>query len=133
MDADAVVVTASLLVFSEVVGRGRFLESLVIMASSAKSVSVAVTMVSFCIFVSAMECFLWVLLGSRLCQLMRRALSVNAAVHISPSDITFNPSYSIMYVRVKASKTDPFRSGCVIRLAAIPNHAFVQSVLCVRI
>jgi len=28
-----------------------------------------------------------------------------------------------MYVKIKASKTDPFRSGCIIRLAAIPHNA----------
>ena len=27
-----------------------------------------------------------------------------------------------MYIKIKSSKTDPFRSGCVIRLAAIPGH-----------
>ena len=40
-------------------------------------------------------------------------------------DVWFNYNFSIMYVRIKASKTDPFRSGCIIRVASLPN-----SVLC---
>ena len=43
-------------------------------------------------------------------------------VHLSPSDISFNTASSIMYINIKASKTDPFKSGCVVRLAAIPGH-----------
>ena len=34
------------------------------------------------------------------------------------SDIQFNPSFSIMTIRIKASKTDPFRVGTTIRIAA---------------
>ena len=37
------------------------------------------------------------------------------------SDITFNQDRSIMFVHVRASKTDPFCSGCVIRVAAIDD------------
>lgn len=37
-------------------------------------------------------------------------------------DITFNRVGSIMYLQIKASKTDPFRTGVTLRLAAIPNH-----------
>ena len=44
-------------------------------------------------------------------------------INLSFQDISFNDSNSIMYVRIKASKTDPFRFGCIIRLAAIPGHA----------
>lgn len=43
-------------------------------------------------------------------------------LHLAPSDISFNEAFSIMYVNIKGSKTDPFKSGCVIRLAAIPRH-----------
>ena len=45
------------------------------------------------------------------------------ALHLSPEDITFNRDYSIMYVKIKASKTDPFRVGVILRLASINNHA----------
>lgn len=48
--------------------------------------------------------------------------SFDATLHISPSDVSFNPSFSLMYLRIKSSKTDPFRTGCVIRLASIPGH-----------
>ena len=48
--------------------------------------------------------------------------SFDANFHLSPADISFNSNASIMYVNIKASKTDPFRIGCVIRLAAIPGH-----------
>ena len=44
------------------------------------------------------------------------------ACHLSPADISFKPDNSIMYINIKSSKTDPFRTGCTIRLAAIPNH-----------
>ena len=37
------------------------------------------------------------------------------------SDITFNQDRSIMFVLIRASKTDPFRSGCVVRVAAIDD------------
>ena len=35
------------------------------------------------------------------------------------SDITFNTEFTIMYVAIKSSKTDPFRVGCTIRVAAV--------------
>jgi len=44
------------------------------------------------------------------------------SIHLSPADISFNSAFSMMYINLKASKTDPFRSGCVIRLASIPGH-----------
>ena len=37
------------------------------------------------------------------------------------TDITFRRDYSIMFVRIKASKTDPFREGCTVRVAAIDS------------
>ena len=46
----------------------------------------------------------------------------DSSVHLSPADISFNCDYSIMYIKIKASKTDPFRIGTVIRLAAIRGH-----------
>lgn len=49
--------------------------------------------------------------------------SFTSEVHLAPQDISFNHNFSIMYVKIKASKTDPFRSGCTIRLAAIPHDA----------
>ena len=48
--------------------------------------------------------------------------SFDPACHLSPTDISFNRDYSMMYIRIKASKTDPFRVGITIRIAAIPNH-----------
>jgi len=44
------------------------------------------------------------------------------SLHLSPVDISFNSAFSIMYVNIKGSKTDPFKNGCVVRLAAIPGH-----------
>ena len=48
--------------------------------------------------------------------------SFDEAIHLSPKDISFNKHFTVMYINIKASKTDPFRSGCVIRLAAIRDH-----------
>lgn len=42
--------------------------------------------------------------------------------HLSPSDVSFNSASSMMYINIKASKTDPFRSGIIVRLAAIPGN-----------
>jgi len=39
----------------------------------------------------------------------------DTALHLSSEDITFNSDHTIMYIKIKASKTDPFRSGCTIR------------------
>ena len=46
----------------------------------------------------------------------------DSAFHLSPEDVTFNSEHTIMYIKIKESKTDPFRSGCTIRLAAIKKH-----------
>ena len=35
----------------------------------------------------------------------------------------------MMYIRIKASKTDPFRSGCTIRVAAVPGRICPVSIL----
>ena len=35
------------------------------------------------------------------------------------SDVRFNSEFTIMYITIKASKTDPFRQGCTIRLAKL--------------
>lgn len=37
-------------------------------------------------------------------------------------DVSFNENFSMMYIRVQSSKTDPFRLGTTIRLAAFPHH-----------
>lgn len=37
------------------------------------------------------------------------------------SDISFNTRFTIMYIAIKSSKTDPFRVGCTIRVAAVPG------------
>ena len=39
------------------------------------------------------------------------------------TDISFNRDYSIMFVHIKSSKTDPFRVGCTIRVAAVSSPA----------
>lgn len=44
------------------------------------------------------------------------------SLHLSASDISFNADFTMAYIRIKASKTDPFRTGCIIRLAAIPKN-----------
>ena len=41
---------------------------------------------------------------------------------LSREDIWFNRSFSIMFVRIKASKTDPFRAGCIVRVARLPGN-----------
>ena len=46
----------------------------------------------------------------------------DSAVHLTHRDISFRADSNIMYVTIKASKTDPFRSGVVVRVAAISNH-----------
>ena len=43
-------------------------------------------------------------------------------VTLLTSDIRFSQDGSIMYVHIKASKTDPFRSGCTIRLSRLSNN-----------
>jgi len=44
--------------------------------------------------------------------------SYDPAIHLLRSDITFNPDFSMMSLRIKASKTDPFRHGATARIAA---------------
>jgi len=46
----------------------------------------------------------------------------DASSHLSREDISFNRNNSILYIKIKASKTDPFRAGVIIRLAAIRGH-----------
>jgi len=39
------------------------------------------------------------------------------------SNVSFNRDHSIIYIKLKASTTDPFRVGVIIRIAAaIRNH-----------
>ena len=40
------------------------------------------------------------------------------ALHLLTTDIQFNSDFTIMSVRIKASKTDPFRIGTTIRISA---------------
>ena len=40
------------------------------------------------------------------------------AIHLSRSDVIFNPDFSMMSLSIKASKTDPFRHGVTVRIAA---------------
>ena len=49
----------------------------------------------------------------------RRSFDADATLLVR--DISFNSAYNIMYVRIKASKTDPFHTGCTIRVAAVPG------------
>ena len=46
----------------------------------------------------------------------------DASWHISTSDVQFNKEFSMMNIRLKASKTDPFRIGVTIRIAALNQH-----------
>jgi len=46
----------------------------------------------------------------------------DASSHLAREDISFNRNNSILYIKIKASKTDPFRAGVIIRLAAIRGH-----------
>ena len=48
--------------------------------------------------------------------------SFDASWHISTSDVQFNKEFSMMNIRLKASKTDPFRIGVTIRIAALNQH-----------
>ena len=47
--------------------------------------------------------------------------SFTSASTLLVNDIWFSPTFHIMYVRIKASKTDPFRVGCTLRIAAISD------------
>jgi len=46
----------------------------------------------------------------------------DASSHLSREDVSFNRNHSILYIKVKASKTDPFCESVIIRLAAIRDH-----------
>ena len=50
----------------------------------------------------------------------RTSFDVDATLLVQ--DISFNANRTIMFVRIKASKTDPFRLGCTIRVAAVPGR-----------
>ncbi|XP_066911699.1 uncharacterized protein [Clytia hemisphaerica] len=45
----------------------------------------------------------------------------DSTLHLLQSDISFNLQRTIMFLRLKGSKTDPFRIGTVIRISAIPT------------
>ena len=45
--------------------------------------------------------------------------SFDASYTLLVNDISFSRDGTIMHVRIKASKTDPFREGCTIRVAAV--------------
>ena len=49
----------------------------------------------------------------------RSSFSTSTALLVP--DITFSLNFSIMYVFIRASKTDPFRTGCTIRIAAVSD------------
>ena len=48
-----------------------------------------------------------------------RRRSFNVMTTLLVGDIRFNQDFTIMLIHLKASKTDPFREGCTIRVAAI--------------
>ena len=50
----------------------------------------------------------------------RRSFDADATLLVQ--DISFNTMFTLMYVRIKASKTDPFRTGCTIRVAAVGGN-----------
>jgi len=43
-------------------------------------------------------------------------------IQLAVCDVSFNKDFTMLYIKIKASKTDPFRTGSIIRLAAIINH-----------
>ena len=51
--------------------------------------------------------------------------------HLGRGDISFSPSRPLVVIRIKASKTDPFREGCSIRIAAtgIPDMCPVRALI----
>ena len=56
--------------------------------------------------------------------------SFDTTTHLCPADVSFSPTFHMAYIRIKASKTDSFREGCTIRLAAtgIPDMCPVQAL-----
>jgi len=42
--------------------------------------------------------------------------------HLLASNVSFNANFTMMFVRIKASKTDPFRQGTTIRLSALSHR-----------
>jgi len=46
----------------------------------------------------------------------------DSCVHLAVSNVTFKNDFTMLYLKIKARKTDPFRTGVIIRLAAINNH-----------
>ncbi|XP_057312178.1 uncharacterized protein LOC130653678 [Hydractinia symbiolongicarpus] len=60
--------------------------------------------------------------------------SFDPAVNLAPSVFTFSPCGKVLFLHIKASKTDPFRQGITIRLANIggklcPVNAIRQYLL----
>ena len=45
----------------------------------------------------------------------------DSTLHLLRCDVSFNLQRTIMFLRLKGSKTDPFRIGTVIRISAIPT------------
>ena len=43
------------------------------------------------------------------------------AITLLVSDVTFSADDNIMLVNIKSSKTDPFRVGCIVRIARVPG------------
>jgi len=48
--------------------------------------------------------------------------SFDLCVHLAVSNVTFKNDFTMLYLKIKASKTDPFHTGVIIRLTAINNH-----------
>ena len=49
-------------------------------------------------------------------------LDLDPEIHLLCSDILYNKDFTIMFVHIKASKTDPFRSGTTISVAALRGN-----------
>ena len=52
------------------------------------------------------------------------------SLNLSRSDVSFNHNYSITCLRIKGSKTDPFRAGTTVRIAATYNKLCPVSATC---
>jgi len=73
--------------------------------------------------------FFWMLRVSEFTCLSRNRF--DAEVDLLVSDITFNTKGTLMFVRIKASKTDPFRVGVTLRRSNVVSS--IWSSLCVPV
>lgn len=53
----------------------------------------------------------------------------NSSYTLLLSDVSFSPNLTYMAIKIRASKTDPFRTGCTVRIGATGNHLCPVSAL----